>query len=99
MPVTVDLNAYFQRIGYDEEETTTLNVLQELHRLHTQAIPFENLNSFLGIPVKLDMESIQKKLVHDGRGGYCFEQNLLFKQVLEQLGFSVRGLSARVLWN
>lgn len=99
MKSTVDLKSYFQRIGYVGAEATTLDVLQELHRRHTQAVAFENLNPFLGIPVKLDMESIEKKLVHDGRGGYCFEQNLLFKNILEQLGFSVKGLAARVLLN
>ena len=30
------------------------------------------------------------------RGGYCFEQNWLFAQVLEALGFDVKPLSARV---
>lgn len=42
---------------------------------------------------------MQRKLVESGRGGYCFEQNLLFQQVLRQLGFCIRGLAARVLWN
>ncbi len=33
-----------------------------------------------------------------GRGGYCFEQNGLFKPALEALGFAVTPLMARVLW-
>ncbi|MGO3184373.1 MAG: arylamine N-acetyltransferase family protein [Aequorivita sp.] len=99
MESTINLTAYFKRIGYKGEQTATLDVLRKLQRLHTQAIPFENLNPFLGLPVNLDMESLEQKLVHDGRGGYCFEQNLLFKHVLEKLGFSVKGLAARVLWN
>ena len=94
-----DLKAYFDRIGYDGPQTATEQTLRALQELHPQAIPFENLNPFLEIPVKLDLESLYQKLVHEGRGGYCFEQNLLFKHVLETLGFKVKSLAARVLWN
>jgi N-hydroxyarylamine O-acetyltransferase len=62
------------------------------------AIPFENLDPFLKRPVLLDVESLQQKLVQGGRGGYCFEQNLLLSHALIKLGFDVTGLAARVLW-
>jgi N-hydroxyarylamine O-acetyltransferase len=90
---------YFQRIGYGGPHTATLPTLQALHRLHPLAIAFENLDSWLGQPPRLESEAIFDKLVLRQRGGYCFEQNGLFKLVLETLGFSVRGLSARVFWN
>jgi len=94
-----NLNAYFERIGYTGPHEASLEVLKELHLLHPAAIAFENLNPLLGIPVLLDPQSIHQKLINENRGGYCFEQNLLFMQVLRFLGFSVRGLAARVLWN
>jgi N-hydroxyarylamine O-acetyltransferase len=47
-------------------------------------------------PVRLDIESLWKKLVEDRRGGYCFEQNTLFAAVLEHIGFRVTRLGARV---
>lgn len=91
MSTSVDLSAYFKRIGYDKEDpSASSKTLKKLHRLHTQAIPFENLNPLLGLPVKLDTKSLQQKLVYDERGGYCFEHNLLFKRILETIGFSVR---------
>lgn len=93
------LDAYFGRIGYEGERKPTFKVLKKLHELHPQAIAFENLNPVLKIPVRLDLESLQKKLIREGRGGYCFEQNLIFKEVLETLGFHIKGLSARILWN
>lgn len=99
MQSVLNIDKYFERIGYEGPEEATLEVLHVLHLLHPKAIAFENLNPFLGIPVKLDTESIQQKLIHNGRGGYCFEQNLLFKNVLERLGFGVKGLAARILWN
>jgi N-hydroxyarylamine O-acetyltransferase len=62
-------------------------------------IPFENLTPLLHQAVRLDLASLQDKLVQRGRGGYCFEQNLLLRAVLLALGFQVRGLAARVRWN
>lgn len=95
----ISLNAYFKRIGYEGDRTATLDTLRRLHELHPQALAFENLNPLLRIPVLLDTESLVQKLVQNKRGGYCFEQNLLFKAVLEALGFNVKGLAARILWN
>lgn len=94
-----DLEAYFQRIGYDGSHAPTLATLQGIQRCHPQAIAFENLSSFLGQPVELDLPSLVQKLIYGGRGGYCFEQNGLLRSVLTTLGFSVTGLGARVLWN
>jgi N-hydroxyarylamine O-acetyltransferase len=94
----IDLDAYFKRIGYTGRREPTLDVLRELHLRHAQTIPFENLSVLLKWGVRLDPKSVEQKLVRDRRGGYCFEQNLLFKLALEALGFRVAGLGARVLW-
>jgi N-hydroxyarylamine O-acetyltransferase len=99
MTTGFDLEAYFQRIGYTGPTTATLDTLAELHLRHTRAIPFENLNPLLKWPVPLDAASLQRKLVTDGRGGYCYEQNILFGHALAALGFSFVGLAARVRWN
>lgn len=95
----LNLSAYFERIGYTGGPAATLETLRQIHFLHPQAIPFENLNPFLRLPVQLDLASLQQKLVFEGRGGYCYEQNLYLSHVLTALGFTVKGLSARVLWN
>lgn len=62
--------------------------------MHT--FPFENLNPFLSLPVFLDKDSLFQKFVLDKRGGYCFEQNLLFMYVLQALGYEVRGVLGNV---
>jgi N-hydroxyarylamine O-acetyltransferase len=98
MNSTLDLDRYFRRIGYDGSRAPTLETLRALHLLHPQAIPFENLDPLLNRPVRLDPASLQDKLVDAGRGGYCFEQNLLFRHVLTALGFRPKGLAARVVW-
>jgi N-hydroxyarylamine O-acetyltransferase len=95
-----DLRAYFKRIGYtDGPRAPTLDTLRGLHLHHAQAIAFEDLDPISGRPVKLDLPSLERKILHEGRGGYCFEQNLLFSHVLRELGFDVQGLAARVTWN
>ena len=96
MTAGLDLEAYLARIGYDGQLAATVETLTALHRAHVLSIPFENLDILLGRPIRLDLESLQTKLVHGGRGGYCFEQNSLFAAVLERLGFEVTGLAARV---
>jgi N-hydroxyarylamine O-acetyltransferase len=94
----LDLDAYLRRVGYAGDRTPTLETLAALHELHPTAIPFENLDTLRGVPIRLDVDSLQRKLVLERRGGYCFEQNLLFTHVLTALGFRVVGLSARVIW-
>ncbi len=97
--MTVDLNAYFGRIGYTGHGAPTLETLRDIHRLHPASISFENLDPFLGDCVSLDLGDVQNKLVQHHRGGFCYEQNRLLMEVVQALGFKVRGLAARVLWN
>jgi len=98
-PGAIDLDAYFARIGFAGEARPTLETLQRLHALHPAAIPFENLAAFIGEEIPLDDASLQRKLVAQGRGGWCFEQNLLFASVLRAIGFRLTTLAARVRWN
>ncbi len=94
--MTIDLKAYLERLEYRGELAPTLETLKRLHFAHATHIPFENLEILLGRPIKLDRESLWTKMVTGRRGGYCFEQNALFATVLEELGFRVTRLAARV---
>jgi N-hydroxyarylamine O-acetyltransferase len=94
----LDLDSYLKRIGYSGPRTAALETLRTLHLKHPLSIPFENLDTLTGRPVRLDLGSLEAKLVHSRRGGYCFEQNLLFKHVLAGFGFDVAALAARVVW-
>jgi N-hydroxyarylamine O-acetyltransferase len=93
--MTRDLAAYFSRIGYRGPRTPTVEVLHALTAAHAQTIPFENLDVLLGRGIDLAPEAVFDKLVRRRRGGYCFEHNGLFLDVLTTLGFAVRPLSAR----
>src|SRR5215472_1033665 len=98
MTSTLDLDSYFRRIGFDGEAKPEFATLAAIHALHAAAIPFEGIDPLIGRPVRLDLASLQAKLVASRRGGYCFEHNVLFKAVLEAIGFDVTGLAGRVAW-
>jgi N-hydroxyarylamine O-acetyltransferase len=93
---SLDLGAYLRRTGTDRPSAPSADALTELHRAHVGSIPFENLDVLMGVPIRLDLESLQAKLVTGRRGGYCFEHNSLFRAALEALGFTVTSLAARV---
>jgi N-hydroxyarylamine O-acetyltransferase len=97
--VLFDLDAYLARIGCHGPVAATLETVWTIAERHPAAIPFENLDAFLGRPVMLDVGSLQRKLVSGGRGGWCFEHNLLLGTALTAIGFRPIALGARVLWN
>ena len=94
-PHDLDLSAYLARIGLPTAGSPSLALLRAIVARHAATIPFENLDIVLGRPIRIDLASIQAKLVYCQRGGYCFEQNTLLRAVLEELGFNVTSLMAR----
>ena len=94
----IDPGAYLRRVGWSDPVAADLATLRGLAMAHVASIPFANLDPLQGLPVELGLAALQRKLVDEGRGGYCFEQNLLFEAVLREIGFDVTGLIARVLW-
>lgn len=95
---SVNLDVYFARIGYTGARVPTLATLCALAERQPARIPFEAIDVRLGRGVDLDPAAVDAKLLHAGRGGYCFEQNGLLRRVLLALGFEVTGLAARVRW-
>jgi len=96
MDSVLDLDSYLARIGHSRPLKPDEATLVALHEAHVGTIPFENLDVLLKVPIKLDLASIQAKLVTARRGGYCFEHGPLFTAVLQQIGFTVTTLAARV---
>jgi len=93
-PVAFD--AYCRRIGFDGPLTPTLDTLAQLIERHAATIAFENIDVLAGRVPRLDLASLQQKIVQGRRGGYCFEQNSFLLAALKQLGFTAVGLEARV---
>ncbi|WP_390618398.1 arylamine N-acetyltransferase [Maricurvus nonylphenolicus] len=73
--------------------------LDNLQSRHIARFSFNNLGVVLGQELPLDLPALFDKIVVKGRGGYCFEHNKLVFHVLQELGFNVRLLVARVVNN
>jgi N-hydroxyarylamine O-acetyltransferase len=87
-----DVDGYLARIGLP-----ALRSLAEVHRAHATSIAFENFDPATGTAVSLDQGHLEEKLIARGRGGYCFEQNLLLASALEELGVAeIAPMLARV---
>jgi N-hydroxyarylamine O-acetyltransferase len=92
------LDDYLRRIGLDRSPIPDRSGLGRLHLAHATSVPFENLDIHMGRAIRLDPDALYDKIVTHRRGGFCYEQNLLFAAALLGMGFRVALLSARV-WN
>lgn len=104
------LSQYFAHLGYDPRadptrpagwlESDRLGFLTELQARQLARVPFESLSlhySAANPPLSLDLQDLFRKIVHEGRGGYCMELNAFFGAVLCGLGFTLIGTGARVM--
>ena len=96
MPPSLDLDAYFARIGYDGAPRVDERTLWELHAAHITAIPYETLDIQLGQEKILDEQAMFEKIVGRRRGGWCYEMNGLLSAALRQIGFEVDRLGGAV---
>lgn len=94
---SLQLREYLDRIGFAGTPAPDLATLRALHRRHVEAISWENLDCFAGVPTGRDPAAAFEKIVRRGRGGWCFEMNGLFAWMLESIGFEVTRLAAGVM--
>jgi N-hydroxyarylamine O-acetyltransferase len=85
------MDAYLQRIGATRESS-----LAELHERHLLSVPFENLDTHMDTRIVLEVPWLYDKIVVRRRGGFCYELNGLFAELLRHLGHHVDLLAARV---
>ncbi|ERF48557.1 arylamine N-acetyltransferase [Staphylococcus sp. EGD-HP3] len=78
---------------YNEVNLATLNHLIQHYVLH---VPFENINVQNKQPIALDDESMLHKIIVEQRGGFCYEQNRLFRNFLMAKGFTVKMVAATI---
>jgi N-hydroxyarylamine O-acetyltransferase len=93
----MNVNNYLNRISLERTDFAadpeTLKLLQKTHLLK---VPFENLDIHWHRSITLDTENFYRKIVAEGRGGFCYELNGLFNELLKDMGFQTRIISARV---
>lgn len=93
----MNVEAYLDRLGLQRDHLEpNEEVLRILQRKHLSAIPFENLDIHWKRPIGLDLNRLYDKIVTGGRGGFCYELNGLFNELLKELGYETRLISARV---
>lgn len=89
--------AYLSRLGIENDklaaDESTLRLLQLRHLL---TVPFENLDIHWKRPIILDVGEFYRKIVEGKRGGFCYELNGLFNELLRDIGYKTRLVSARV---
>lgn len=91
----LDLEGYLQRLAVPTRQPGR-KALAELLEAHVRTFTFDNIDVLLGQHRGVDLDTIQRKFVTRGRGGYCFEHSTLVAAALERLGYQVRRHLGRV---
>ncbi|MFI1968112.1 acetyltransferase [Streptomyces cinnamoneus] len=94
---STETDAYLHRIGAARPAAADAAALRDLHLRHLKTVPFENLSIHLGEEIVLDPGALLDKVVRGGRGGFCYELNGLFAELLTALGYRVTLLAGRVV--
>ena len=94
--LNLNIEQYLNRINYKGEIKPNIKVLTELQKIHLFNVPFENLDIHNKIPIELDIDRIYEKIVLNNRGGFCYELNGLFYELLLFLNFDAKRISARL---
>jgi len=91
--------AYLERIGLEGEDIPiTKEGLDKLQWAHLQNIPFENIDIFdYDLNIDFGIVKAFEKIISGKRGGYCFELNSIYMKLLEELGFDVYPVGARIM--
>ena len=92
----INIVEYLKRIHFSGVVNTNLETLKALHRQQLNHIPFENLNIWNKQEIILDINHLENKIINKRRGGFCYELNGLFYELLKQIGFDAKMISARV---
>ncbi len=90
----IDIERCLDRINYQGGRTPSLQTLKSLQLAFLYNVPFENLDIHMGRKITLSIENFYRKIVEQGRGGFCYECNTLFHALLERMGFEVSYLAA-----
>lgn len=93
----IQTKQYLQRIEYSHALSADLSTLCGLQWAHLTHIPYENLDILAGIPLSLSTEDLFHKIVTEKRGGYCFELQGLYGELLKSCGFQVAQYAARFM--
>lgn len=88
--------SYLDRIEIKKTDLKAdLDSLRFLQRQHLLTVPFENLDIHWKRSIVLDGNRFYDKIIGEKRGGFCYELNGLFYELLEEIGFQCKIISAK----
>jgi N-hydroxyarylamine O-acetyltransferase len=93
----MDVEKYLKRINFTDSLVINEQTLSNLHELHTFNVPFENLDIHYKRPFDLQLENVYEKVVMNFRGGFCYELNNIFNELLHHIGFNSKIISAQII--
>ncbi|MFK7983105.1 MAG: arylamine N-acetyltransferase [Saprospiraceae bacterium] len=93
----MNVQAYLKRINYTQPLKADQATLFQLHQAHLYNVPFEDLNIHYKIPIILKEKELYQKIVAGNRGGFCYELNGLFNELLKAIGFQTTIIAAKVI--
>jgi N-hydroxyarylamine O-acetyltransferase len=79
---------YLQRLGLDPEPPSA-DALRRLHRAQVERVPYETLWIHLGDLWSADPVDAFERVATTTRGGFCFQLNGAFGELLRRLGYDV----------
>lgn len=93
----MNIQAYLKRINFNQPLKADKASLFQLHQAHLYSVPFEDLNIHYDIPIILKEKNLYQKVVESNRGGFCYELNGLFNELLKEISFQTTIISAKVI--
>jgi N-hydroxyarylamine O-acetyltransferase len=93
----MNVKRYLERIKFRESLHADVATLKSLHRHHLLSVPFENLDVHYGRSFDIKLTNVYDKVVNRNRGGFCYELNSLFNELLKSAGFKTRIVSGKVI--
>lgn len=91
---------YLTRINVQGNDIKTSDraTLALIMESQSRSIAFENFDVVMKKHISMARSDVERKLVEESRGGYCWEQNTLLQMALEEMGYIVTPLMCRVRW-
>jgi len=88
---------YLKHIGISCNITRDVTSLHKIMCNHVGTIPWENSELWFNKTVTLDIRALVTRYISSNCGGLCYQLNLTFYWLLQQLGFNAKLCLARVV--
>ncbi|MEB6202009.1 MULTISPECIES: arylamine N-acetyltransferase family protein [Mammaliicoccus] len=94
----MDIQQFENYLKIDTNKFNKINLesLNHYIKRFMYTVPFENISVQNETPISVDIDDLFNKIVHQHRGGFCYEMNTLFQHYLTEKGFELDRISGTV---